>query len=139
MALHIAVSTASLALDSDDGQVLRAGLEHLQGGAEVFPQTRVVRILVGGMGLVSAEGTLVQTGAHLRHTSSTAMLKGMPCVGSLKAYEFITVLSLRCLKPLQSTLFFWSRGSGPSRFCSWRPTRQVANACLWPTCNCLSQ
>ena len=65
------------------GQVLRAAMEGVETDAQMYPQTIHVDLGVAAMGVVTPEGQLIRTGAHLRHSPSTPALEGQSAPLSL--------------------------------------------------------
>eukprot|EP00884_Botryococcus_braunii_P010315 jgi/Botrbrau1/19285/Bobra.0073s0028.1 len=83
MQVSIGVHSASVVLDgsADSPEVLRAGLEELAVGLNMYPGTTAVKVGVAGMGVRSPEGNLVRTGDRL-HSSKSGAPPGSAPIGS---------------------------------------------------------
>jgi hypothetical protein len=75
MKVTASIDSAAVVLDSETGEVLRAAMENLVAGAQMYPKTIALDLELHAVGITSPEGTFLHSGAQLMHSSSLATRK----------------------------------------------------------------
>ncbi|KAK9858457.1 hypothetical protein WJX84_002370 [Apatococcus fuscideae] len=63
MQVQVQIGSMAAVLDQDDGsQIVHSGMQNLQTTVKLYPETKVVSFSVEGVGVVTPQGTLLETG-----------------------------------------------------------------------------
>ncbi len=90
MQVQVQIGSMAAVLDQDDGsQIVHSGMQNLQTTVKLYPETKVVSFSVEGVGVVTPQGTLLETGGSRQSLTGGALC---PVVISSAAQQLSSIL-----------------------------------------------